>query len=270
MHREQEDRDGTIVFPCFNEARRLKPSEFLRFSATHPSIRLLFVDDGSTDATGDILRMLVEEAGTRMEILHLGQNGGKAEAVRHGFLKAFERSSHFIGFWDADLATPLDQIDVFFDILESHKEMDMVFGSRNERVNTTLERTLHRRALGSFFGYFSSLFFTLPVYDTQCGAKLFRNTHALERAFSRPFLTKWLFDIEILARVAEQDPLALSRVWNHPIPLWKDIEGSKLRLRDYLLSVLQFFSLYRACPSLRRFGRKKLCSTTHPHKATAC
>ncbi len=266
LFRAANPMDETIiVIPCFNEEKRLQPEVFERYAATHPSLLLLFVDDGSTDHTADIIKTMQQTTNGHMEILQLKTNQGKAEAVRRGFLAACDKNPLAIGFWDADLATPLDQIDPFLEILKADPSISMVFGVRNDGQGTIVERAFFRHAVGNCFAWFSSRFFTLPVYDTQCGAKLFRYTPHLRHAFEKTFLTKWLFDIEIFARLSKEQGAAatLPQVRSVIIPVWKDIGGSKVRFSDYLLSFSQFLKIYRSYPHLRTSMRSAPPSHVH-------
>ena len=98
----------TIVVPCFNEASRLPTETYLEFLDTQTDVRFLFVDDGSEDGTHDVLQELCESSSGRCEFLRLPENKGKAEAVRQGILQALDTDAALVGFWDADLAIPLD------------------------------------------------------------------------------------------------------------------------------------------------------------------
>ncbi|NJM15511.1 MAG: glycosyltransferase [Bacteroidales bacterium] len=87
----------------------MKTEEFIRFCKDNPNIDLLFVNDGSRDNTLDVLSMLSINAET-ISYLNLAQNVGKAEAVRQGILHAYGKAAYgYLGFMDADLATPLQE-----------------------------------------------------------------------------------------------------------------------------------------------------------------
>src|SRR5262249_19646761 len=120
----------TIVVPCHNEARRLDVAAFRRFVGQSPDVRLLFVNDGSRDETQTILNRMAAEKPARFQVLDLAQNFGKAEAVRRGVLHAASERADFIGFWDADLATPLAVVDRFVDVLSWRPELSVVIGVR--------------------------------------------------------------------------------------------------------------------------------------------
>jgi hypothetical protein len=90
------------------------------------------------------------------------------------------------------------------------------------------------------FATCASLAIGLPVYDTQCGAKIFRNTETLRQVFSTPFQVKWTFDVEILARfllleriIGGPGPGIRDRFVEYPLERWDDVPGSKLKTRDF-------------------------------------
>ena len=104
-----------LVIPCFNESNRLDIEAIEAFLNSSQEVELLFVDDGSKDDTHKVLTGLKESHPEKIDLITLKHNKGKAEAVRLGMLAAFERMADFIGFWDADLSTPLDELNAFRD-----------------------------------------------------------------------------------------------------------------------------------------------------------
>jgi glycosyltransferase involved in cell wall biosynthesis len=119
-----------IVIPCYNEVARLKPDAFLDFAGEHPNISFLFVNDGSTDETARVLRELAMKLPGRLEVQELSRNAGKGEAVRQGMLHALATDAQYVGYWDADLATPLDAILSFVALLDERPGVGMVMGAR--------------------------------------------------------------------------------------------------------------------------------------------
>src|SRR4051794_39855798 len=101
---------ATIVVPCYNEARRLDVHAFRTFARDDRAPRFLFVNDGSRDATLEILGDLRGTDPARFDVLNLTRNAGKAEAVRRGLVRALADGPDYVGYWDADLATPLEAI----------------------------------------------------------------------------------------------------------------------------------------------------------------
>ena len=238
-----------IVIPCYNEATRLQVSKFKTFSCAKPAIRFLFVNDGSTDRTGLVLEGLHQEDHQHFAICHLAQNRGKAEAVRQGLLRAFAASPAYVGYWDADLATPLNTLGAFCELLNVRPDLEMVFGARVQMLGRVIERRALRHYLGRVFATVASLILGLHIYDTQCGAKLFRASPAMQALFQEPFATRWLVDIEILARLIQARrgtnlPQAEDIIYEFPLPEWRDVAGSKVKAWDFAKGLCGLATIY--------------------------
>ena len=237
-----------VVVPCYNEAKRLNMRAIQDFGRRSETVDLLFVNDGSRDETLELLEHLHQTNPRRFSFLHLAKNGGKAEAVRQGFLMALDSGADAIGFWDADLATPLAEIEPFCRVLEARPEIDVVIGTRMNLLGHRIERTTVRRYLGRLFARVASLALGVRIFDTQCGAKLFRVTPRLSRYFSKPFLTRWIFDVEILARMqqahrAAAAPLART-IYEYPLDAWRDVAGSSLKKGDFVKAIGELARIY--------------------------
>lgn len=257
---EQQSRTRTIVVPCYNEAERLDTERFRQFDDDGLT-RFLFVDDGSSDATGSILSGLASSEPERLGLLTLDENSGKAEAVRRGLVEALRESPYAVGYWDADLATPLSAIPLLCGVLVERPEVQVVLGSRVMLMGREIERRAHRHYLGRVFATAASLILRLPVYDTQCGAKVLRNTDRLNDILRDPFRAGWTFDVELLARFLWSDPAdsipdATRTIYEYPLPEWRDVGGSKLHAFDYPRAARDLLAIYftYARPA-RRAGR---------------
>ncbi|MGN1325559.1 MAG: glycosyltransferase [Candidatus Spyradenecus sp.] len=206
----------TVIIPCHNEAKRLNLAAFRRFEANHPEAALLFVDDGSTDATAACL--------ADFPVLHLEENVGKAEAIRRGIIAtlALDASTEAFAFLDADLATGLDELARLAGILAEKPRLAMVIGSRWPHLGAHIRRGAVRALAGRLMAWMIRLALGRPVYDTQCGAKVFRREVAWA-LFGRPFHSRWLFDVELLLRLH-------GRVEEVPLRAWREVGGSKLGL----------------------------------------
>src|ERR1700722_17444171 len=156
-----------IIIPCYQEEKRLNTKAFRSFLEETENVHLVFVDDGSTDATRKVLDTLVQGHEQRAEVLAFPSNRGKGEAVRRGVVHALavDVPPSKVGYWDADLATPLGCIREFEDILKAHPQVEIVLGARIALLGRRIERKLSGPYLGRVFGTVASLTFNLPVYD---------------------------------------------------------------------------------------------------------
>ena len=211
-----------IIVPCYNEEKRIKAPEFISFAQQQPDIKFYFVNDGSTDDTQKVLLQIKEASPS--EIIALEKNCGKAEAIRIGFIHALENQYSTIGYLDADLSTELEEFLRLKNVL-SGKNLDMVFGSRIKKIDTVIERSFFRHIVGRIIATIIDQKFKLGVYDTQCGAKLFRAS-LIENAVTRPFYTKWFFDVELLLRVKKLNPYFNAA--EVPLSKWTNVRNSKL------------------------------------------
>jgi glycosyltransferase involved in cell wall biosynthesis len=236
-----------VVVPCYNEADRLDADAFLRQLNTDPDLGFIFVDDGSRDATPARLRDLAQRSHGRIEVLTLTQNSGKANAVRKGMLGAFERDPRFAGYWDADLATPLDAITEFMAVFASRPAVDIVVGSRVKLLGRDVRRSAARHYGGRVFATAASMALGISVYDTQCGAKIFRATDRTRPLFAVPFRSKWIFDVEILSRYLSIVGAAQAdeRIYELPLARWTGVAGSKLKPWDALRAIWELLAVAR-------------------------
>ncbi|HEX6160733.1 MAG TPA: dolichyl-phosphate beta-glucosyltransferase [Thermoanaerobaculia bacterium] len=235
-----------LVIPCYNEEHRL-PVEALR-SFRAEGVELLFVNDGSSDGTLRVLESLRAEDPARVSVLDLDRNRGKAEAVRRGILAALERKPDFVGFWDADLATPLTELPAFLDVFAANPNIDMVFAARVRLLGRSISRNPSRHYFGRVGATLISSSLGLAVYDTQCGAKLFRASAPMREIFAEPFLSRWIFDVEIIARFIRQRgrDAAANAIYELPINVWHDVKGSKVKSTDFVRALRDLWKIHRA------------------------
>jgi glycosyltransferase involved in cell wall biosynthesis len=229
---------ATVVVPCYNEAARLDEAAFVALADARPGLRLLFVDDGSTDDTAARLAALAARRPERIAVLGMPRNGGKAEAVRQGLQAALERPgdgadrAEIVGYVDADLSTPVPEVLRLLQVIDE-RGLAVVTGARVALLGNHIERSRSRHYLGRVFASAASILLRARVYDTQCGAKLFRRTPALAAALAEPFLSRWCFDVELLGRLLTGapgvPPVPTDGFLEVPLGAWRDVPGSKLR-----------------------------------------
>jgi len=224
------------VVPCYNEAERLDLPQFQALLA-EPGFSILFVDDGSSDQTLPVLQAFTREH-KQVSVLALSPNRGKGEAVRQGMLNALESDPDVLGFIDADLATPIDEVVRLAQELQ-RGVAEVVIGSRISFLGTQIERKLARHLVGRVFATAASLTLDSPIYDTQCGAKFFQNSEVLADVLSEKFHSRWAFDVELLGRLlAEQ-----ATIVELPLRRWVDVPGSKINVKAMIMAGLDLLQI---------------------------
>ena len=238
--------DLTLIVPCFNEEKRFTASVWASYLQQHPQFLFVFVNDGSTDNTQDFMAQL--EAGhNNVSIVNLAKNSGKAQAVRAGMLQALEKNaSPMLGFIDADLAIPLSEINRFVQLLAQEQHVDIVIGSRVQMLGKKIKRNTLRHYMSRFVATCICKILDEPVYDTQCGLKIFRQP-AAAALVQDGFISKWLFDVELLARYKT---LFGSTAFNEkitelPLNQWTETQRSKLRLHHLPVIAIDLFKIWR-------------------------
>ena len=262
-----------VILPAYNEADRLGPAldelfGYLRRRETDTAlegrdggvgpgylprwIELIVVDDGSTDATAQLVRDRPEagpEPGpgglvdVTLRVLTV-PHGGKGAAVRAGMLAA---ESDLVVFTDADLATPPDQIPLLVDALAS---ADVVLGSRIQADGLDLRKSqpLYRRLIGKVFHVLAAWWVVGSVKDTQCGFKGFTREAARD-LFARQRVLSIVFDVEVIYLARRRG----YRITEVPI-LWEDRRGSRMKAR-LGLAIRVVWDLFRIPLIHRSVGR---------------
>ncbi|MGA1868832.1 MAG: glycosyltransferase [bacterium] len=239
-----------IIIPCYNEARRFPREEFNKFYQHNKNICFCFVDDGSMDNTYRVLSNLCKGKEKRSVILSLPRNSGKAEAVRQGILNALAwKSFDLVGYFDADLSTPLEEIPHLLEAI-TKSNCSIACGCRIKKLGSNIKRNPWRHYLGRVFATMVSISLNLPVYDTQCGAKLIKTSLA-HKIFKEKFISRWIFDVEIFFRVINLfgKENVYKEIIEVPLDTWIDKGHSKLKLNDFLKGPLELLRIYRTYKS---------------------
>lgn len=253
-----------LVVPCFNEAKRLSLESFDELLRTG-WIHLLAVNDGSTDGTGDILEAFARTQ-PNFSVIHLKKNSGKGEAVRQGCIKAFSPRLTHVGYFDADFATPPQEIIRIAQVAQANMAKSIVMGSRVKTLGSDIRRSTSRHLFGRIFATLASIAIQEPIYDTQCGLKLLRTSGDFHTYFATRFTSRWLFDIEIMFRLKQQRGLSGKKrldnqVLEVPLLVWHEVVGSKTRARDGVIALGQLLRL-----SMRYRWNMRLLSRANNHR----
>ena len=216
----------SVIIPAYNEEKRLASTlkeidEYLK--KQDYSSEIIVVNDGSKDATAEVVRRLTQQI-QNLKLIDNKVNRGKGYVVRQGLLAG---KGEFRLFTDADNSTPINQIEKMWP--EFEKDYDIVIGSRDIK-GAILDppQPFHRRVLGKIFRLLTHLICgTWGIKDSQCGFKCF-SERAAKDIFSRTKIDRWAFDVEVLA---------LARRLGYKIAIipvyWKNDPHSHVKLKAY-------------------------------------
>jgi dolichyl-phosphate beta-glucosyltransferase len=216
----------SLVVPAYNEESRI--AEALHRIAAYLltlSVRaeLIVVDDGSAEPGRRAVNAAAAELPDRIasQVIRHEYNRGKGAAVRTGMLAA---RGDYVGFIDADLASPPEQLSGLFEALEDGA--DVAIGVRRQPDGSDMRnrRGWARRLAGQAYAQFMRLVLLPDIDDSQCPLKAFRRS-AAQRLFVRQRIETWAFDAEILF-LARKLGLHVTQV---PVS-WRAVQGSHLRL----------------------------------------
>lgn len=229
------------LVPCYNEFTRLDICSFTSAAQSNPDIDFYFLNDGSTDNTL-IAFECMKQSHANIFYFDYTVNHGKAEVIRKSMMNLSDESYSHIGFLDADLATPISEYLRLLEVAKNQVELDIIIASRVKLKGKNIKRNATRHWFSRIVLTVIDSIFRLEIYDTQCGCKIFKTEH-LGLIFDRPFVTKWLFDIEILIRYTRV--LSDTNILEMPLQEWTEVKGSKIKFIDFFLVPWNIFQLYR-------------------------
>lgn len=238
MRRPEVDLE--VIMPALNEEHRLphaleRTVTYLARQAWTSAV--VVVDNGSVDRTSEVAD-LYDNHGVPIYVIGCAVPG-KGAAVRRGVLSG---NSRYVGFADADLATPIETLDQIMPLLLGGRAA--VIGSRRiDQTSASSGRSTGRRVASAAFRTVAASLVPVVgrVADTQCGFKFFEGAVA-RPVFAECSLNGFAFDVELLARLT-LNGVSLSEVGVE----WQAIEGSTFRVvRDGWNSLRETFALRRA------------------------
>ncbi len=247
-----------VVVPCYNEEVRFPFQQFLAFALAEPKVLICLVNDGSSDKTLSVLKGFQVVAPHNVCVYDMPQNGGKSEAVRQGMLHVLNNySMNLIGFLDADLATLPEEFLTMARYKESQPHIAGIVGSRIQRLGANIVRDDNRSLFSAVIKGFIKKILRTNLQDTQCGAKIFTR-QLIPFIFNKPFMTPWLFDVEIFLRI--QNKFGKSTLQNgileYPLMHWTEVGGSKLNWKHAIRIPFQLANLYKTYTIANLFTKK--------------
>jgi dolichyl-phosphate beta-glucosyltransferase len=211
----------SIIIPAYNEEQRIKASLEAVYSYLNIQkfeYEVIVVDDGSSDNTKQhAIESLLYQSG-RLRLIVNDNNKGKGFSIKRGIL---ESKGELVLFSDADLSTPIQEIEKLIDAVSSG--YDIAIASRSMKgACVKVHQPVYREFMGRFFNRIVQAFVLKGIIDTQCGFKLFKSTPAKEIARSM-LIDGFSFDVEMLY-IARQRGFSIKEV---PV-VWINSPASKV------------------------------------------
>lgn len=238
-----------LVVPSYNDSVRLGtflPALCSALQSVRCGVRIQVVDDGSE--SGEVLntRKVVDACRRNFEglmpLIALQRNCGKGGAVYAGW--AGVGDENWLAFVDADGAVPAEEVVRFCQLVVHQREFDGILASRILMLGHEIDRTFKRHLVGRVYATLAKILVGVPVYDSQCGFKLFRKS-SFEQVRPELRTTRFGFDMELIAFMYSRG----FRILEMPIRKWRDVPGAKVRLlKD---SIDMFWSLLQLRKKLR-------------------
>ena len=158
----------SLVIPAYNEAESL-PKLLENITAVLKAYgyaaEIIFINDGSTDVTADVLNTLARESAMSIHVIDFRRNRGKAEALTAGFQEA---TGEIVITMDADLQDDPAEIPKFIETLEQ-ENVDLVSGWKYPRKDP-----LEKRAFSFVFNRVTAMLTGVKLHDMNCGFKAYR------------------------------------------------------------------------------------------------
>jgi dolichol-phosphate mannosyltransferase len=185
-----------IIVPTYNEAKNLPVLVERLFALDIPSMKVLVVDDGSPDGTGEIAERLGQELDGRVELIQRGRKMGLGTAYVAGMAHALTQLPDYIVQMDADMSHPPDRVPAF---LEALQHADVVVGSRYVSGGGSEDSWgIRRRALSLMSNEGIRMAAGVKVKDATSGFKAFRREALAAVDFTKFRCSGFGFQVEMI------------------------------------------------------------------------
>ena len=212
-------------------------------------LRILFVDDGSTDGTGQTLAAVQRATPSESACTPCRRTRARPRRSGRGCSQPWNRQSHM---WVTSMPTSqLQQASTggsWKRWRARHSSASCLGRARRCSASISIG-TLCAITVAAWFATIAGRILGIAVYDTQCGAKVFRSSPRLREALVEPFTSGWAFDVELLSRLTcdgnHSPRLQLSELGEVPLHQWRDVAGSKVSLLDAVLMAIPLGIVWR-------------------------
>ena len=228
----------SVIIPAYNEEDRIVQTltkSLAYLGEQDYDAEVLVVSDGSTDATGDVVRGFTPPSRVRLSFLEYFPNRGKGYAVQYGMQRG---EGDVVMFMDADYSVPMEAVEDGLALIDAGH--DAAIASRTLAASSVIHHQNRAREISArIYTLIQNTYLGLSYGDTQCGFKLFTR-QAAHDLFARQKLRSVIFDPEILW-LAKQHGYT---VGEFPVA-WTHMEDSRIQYDSFRKSLFVFQELFR-------------------------
>lgn len=226
----------SIIIPVYNEINLIEDFS-LKLKETFKNVdtKYIFVDDGSSDGTNEILNKNIKEIyrNEKIEILNLKKNYGKGYAVRKGFEYI---EGDFVIFIDSDMEyNPNDALEMY-NIVRANNRIKILFGSRYMGGKIQHRKHLLNDIAVRLNTLIFNFLFDQSITDLHSGTKIIHKTVIDNLKLT---INGFGFEIDISSKIAKKD----YRIYEYGISYLERTkkEGKKITVIDGILSYYYLF-----------------------------
>ena len=170
--RQENKINLSIVIPVFNEKNFLiKLFEEIKIFFNDSKNEIIFIDDGSTDGSTNILNELKEKKNYKflLKLIKLDINSGKGKAIQTGIKNSV---GEYILLQDADLELDIRDAREMYDMIKENSEIKCIFGSRYLSGKLKKNNYFFNSLIGKLNSLIFNIFFAQSLSDVHCGLKI--------------------------------------------------------------------------------------------------
>ena len=181
------------MIPTFNERESLP--HLIGMLMEVPGVRVLVVDDGSPDGTGEIADRLAATLPGRLDVMHRGRRGGLGSAYIEGMQRALTYQTDLVAQMDADLSHDVKYLPA---LIAAAATADLTIGSRYVPGGAVSNWPLRRRLLSRFANFYVRVVTGLSVKDATAGYRCWRRGTLLQLPLADLKSNGYSFQVEML------------------------------------------------------------------------
>ena len=237
--------NALLVVPAFNEEKRLHPTNFLRLCREN-ELDILFIDDGSTDQTVEILKSL-SSTSPNIKFLSLEYNSGKSNAIWFGFRNGAELGYRYVGFVDSDSSCCNNDIINGLGLILSDPDLSVVSGARVLLAGSNIQRSNFRKWISRIMATVLSIITKTDFYDPQSPCKWYRVDDQFKAVLGKNPQTKWFGELELVINLIRLRPLRSFplKIQEFALSEWSEVANSKLTILHFPSVIKQLYTLLR-------------------------